>query len=183
MSSSYGEVDRSDIPIVAPEYGVVNNSSIVRSLRIGSIVPEWAVAKFDPSGDSTMRTIAAHGLGVFLPAGAVLIGAFVDVITTFTSATDAATIALATLQSANDIVSALAISDATNIWDAGLHAGKIGYPNFGADAAHDSQVEVAALFAASFLKLTARRELTATVAVEALTAGKANIYVAYLPGD
>lgn len=134
---------------------------------------------FDPSGNTDHRTIAAHALGAALPKNAIITGLFYDVITTFTSATDAATVALK-IQSANDLLSAIAISDASNVLDAGVHGGLIGYPNFGADAAHDSQVEVAALFAATYLKLTAAVQITATVAVEALTAGKMNIFARYV---
>lgn len=134
-------------------------------------------AALDSSGVAN-TTIAAHGLGVFLPTKAVITRFWFDVVTTFTSATDAATIAYSA-QSANDLLSALEISNAQNIHDAGIHAGIPGFPNMGADAAHDSQVEVAALFAASMIKLTAEREITATVAVEALTAGKAVLFVEY----
>lgn len=142
-----------------------------------------ATAIFDTAGlDSSgvaNTTQAAHGLGVYLPIKAVVTRFWYDVITTFTSATDAATIAVKA-QSANDLIAAIAISDATNVWDAGIHAGKVGFPNFGADAAHDSAVEVAALFAATFIKLTAEREIVATVAgSEDLTAGKAVFFVEY----
>jgi hypothetical protein len=141
-----------------------------------------AVATFDPSGNTSHRTTAAHGLGVYLPDNAIVLRAWYDVVTTLTSATDAATIALK-VQGANDLVSALAISDASNIWDAGAHGCLPLAPNLGADAAHDTQLEVVALFAALQIKLTAERELTATVAVEALTAGKLILYVEYVISD
>ncbi len=141
-----------------------------------------ARATFNPSAVTGDRTIAAHTLGVTLPDNAVILDFMVDVITTFTSATDAATIAYH-LQSADDLLAAIAISDASNVHDAGLHGGKIGAPGLGADAAHDTQLEVAALIAASRLKLTAARTITATVAVEALTAGKAELYVSWMPGS
>jgi hypothetical protein len=134
----------------------------------------------DSSGASN-KTIAAHGLGVFLPNKAIITKFWYDVTTTFTSATDAGTIAYHA-QAANDLLAAIAISDATNVHDAGIRAGKVGFPALGADAAHDTQVEVAALFAATMIKLTAEREITATVAVEALTAGKATLYVEYMIG-
>ena len=140
-----------------------------------------ARATFDPSSVAGQRTIAAHGLGVTIPANAVILGFIYDVSTTFTSGTDAATVAFS-LEGANDLLAAIAISDATNVLDAGRHAGKPGYPNFGADAAHDTQPEVAALFASTFLKTTADREITATVAAEALTAGKATLFVLYAIG-
>lgn len=147
----------------------------------GLTMKKTAIAIFDPSANTGERTTGAHGLGVYIPDNAVITSIVVDVITTFTSADDSGTIALHA-QSANDIVSAIAISDASNVWDAGLHGSKVGFPNFGADAAHDSALEVAALFAGAMLKLTAEREITATVAVQALTAGKAVIYVEYVEG-
>ena len=149
----------------------------------GVVAKRVAQAVFNPSANTGERTIAAHGLGVYLPDNAVLTAAFYDVVTTFTSAgADAGTIALHA-QAADDIVAAIAISDASNPWDAGIHGTKIGYPNLGADAAHDSALEVAALFAGTMLKLTAERELTATVATQALTAGKLVLYVEYVLGD
>lgn len=147
----------------------------------GTTAKRVASAVFDPSANTGERTIGAHGLGVYVPDNAIIEKVYVDVVTTFTSATDAATIALH-LQAAGDIVAAIAISDASNVWDAGIRGSKIGYPNLGADAAHDSAVEVAALYAGTMLKLTAEREITATVAVEALTAGKAVVYVEYMLG-
>ena len=185
MQTLNQEVRRSEVPHVAPDYILENNSGITETFKNVGMVPKWVAATFDPSGDSTMRTAAAHGLGMYIPDNAIVIAGFVDVITTFQSTaggTDLATIALH-LQSADDFVAAISIAAAGDVWDAGLHGCKIGYPNLGADAAHDSQVEVAALFAGTFLKMTARRELTATVATAALTAGKANIYVCYLTGE
>lgn len=141
-----------------------------------------ARATFNPSAVAGQRAIAAHGLGVTLPINAILEKAYVDVITTFTSATDAGTIAIHA-QGAGDIIAAIAISDGTNVWDAGIHGSKIGFPALGADAAHDTAVEVAALFTGTYLKLTAARELTVTVAVEALTAGKLILFVEYVISD
>jgi hypothetical protein len=138
-----------------------------------------ARATFDPSATAASRTIAAHGLGVTIPDNAILTKVFVDVITTFTSASDAGTIAIHA-QGADDIIAAIAISDATNVWDAGIHGSKIGFPALGDDAAHNTAVEVAALFTGTYLKMTAARELTATVAVEALTAGKAILFAEYV---
>lgn len=110
---------------------------------------------FDPSADATMRTVAAHGLGVTLPINAVICGGFYRVITTFASAADSATIALHA-QAANDIRTAVAISDGANPWDAGLQpiTPKANTPE------------------STGIICTAAREITATVAVQALTAGK-----------
>ncbi len=171
-----GEVIKKDVPIVAPEFRLSRSAS-TRVPHRGLRPVEMAMATYDVTGGDS-GSIAAHNLGVFIPKNAIVTRVWVDVITTFTSSTDAATMAIS-LQSANDAVSALAISDATNIWDAGMHGSKIGFPNFGADAAHDSAVEVAALFAGTFLKLTAEREIVVTNAVEIVTAGKMNIFVEY----
>jgi hypothetical protein len=180
-----GEVLRKDIPVVATEFQIANKSGVTRTKRNGTVVREVAVATFNPSAVTGDRTAAAHALGVYIPSGAIITKVWYDVVTTFASTaggTDLATIALH-VQSAGDIVVAIAISDASNVWDAGMHASIIGFPNFGADAAHDSALEVAALFAATYLKTTAVREITATVATAALTAGKLNVYVEYTLSD
>lgn len=177
-----GEIKRSDVPVVATEFQIANKSGITRTKRPGTVVREIAVATYDVTGGDSGAS-GAHGLGVYIPSKAIITKAWVDVVTTFTDgASDTATIALH-VQAANDIVSALAIADATNVWDAGVHGSKIGFPNFGADAAHDSALEVAALFAGSYLKMTAVREITATVAIADLTAGKMNVYVEYVLSD
>lgn len=131
----------------------------------------------DSSGASN-KTIAAHGLGVYLPIGAIITNAWTDVITTFTSATDAGTIALKS-EGTGDLKAAIAISDASNVWDAGLH-GCLPGSYAEATVAGDTAILDAARKAASYIKLTAERELIATVAVEALTAGKAVVFVEYI---
>ena len=177
------EIFNKDVPIQAPDFKVKNRTGVTRTKRTGGVLREMVVAEFNPTANTGERTIAAHGLGVYIPTKAIVTRVWIDVVTTFTSAgADAGTIALH-LQSANDVVSAIAISDASEVWDAGIHGSKIGYPNLGADAAHDSALEVAALFAGTMLKMTAQRELTATVAEQALTAGKANIFVEYVISD
>lgn len=140
-----------------------------------------AVATFkfggtDSSGAS-MSTIASHGLGVTIPSGAIVTEARYVVNSIFTSATDAATIAL-TLQSAGDLKAAIAISDATNVWDPGLRGCLPG--NHALDGNALTAIAMAAAKAASEITTTAERELTATVAVEALTGGELTLYVTYL---
>jgi hypothetical protein len=120
-----------------------------------------ARATYDFSSDG--GAIGAIGLGVTLPDNAVVIGGFVDVITTATSATDAGTGAIS-VQSADDIVAAIAISDGSNPWDAGLQAivPKSNTPE------------------STGIKLTADREITFTIAVEAFTAGKFEVFLHYV---
>lgn len=130
------------------------------------------------SAGAANTTIAAHGSGVFIPATAIITGAYYLVNTTFTSATDAATIALK-VEGANDLKAAIAISDASNVWDAGIH-GCLPGAYAERTVAGDTAVLDAASKAASFIKTTATRELIATVAVEALTAGKLTLFVEYV---
>ena len=138
-------------------------------------------ATFNPSANTSQRTIATHSLGVFIPQSAVILRAFYDVVTTFTSATDAATIALQS-EGANDIVSAIAISDASNPWDAGNHAG---LPQPALSVFHASNnptaVQMQDVVGDSLISVgTTAKELKAVVAVEALTAGKLNLFVEYV---
>lgn len=153
--------------------GAVKLDSGLSARYVASAIYDTAVT--DSSAVSN-KTIAAHGLGVYLPTKAIITRAWWDVITTFTSATDAGTIAFSA-QSAGDINAAIAISNASNVWDAGVHAGIPG--SFALDGNALSQVAMAAALSATFIKLTAERELVATVAVEALTAGKAVLFVEY----
>lgn len=111
------------------------------------------------------KSIAAHGLGLTVPKGAVVTRVLYKVLTTFTSATDAATIALS-LNGANDIVSAVAISNGANPWDS-------------------TSVPVATIVTDTLstnLAVTTDggKELTATVASEALTAGKLVVWVEWV---
>lgn len=124
-------------------------------------------------------TVATHGTGVFIPANAVVTNAFYNVRTTFTSAADSATLALS-IASAGDLVAAIAIDDASNVWDSGVHGTLLTAPNLGNDAAHDTALETIALFAALPLVMSAVKEVTVAVAVQALTAGEMDLYIEYV---
>jgi hypothetical protein len=109
--------------------------------------------------------IKAYSLGVWVPKGAVVLGGMVDSITTCVSAgADAGTMALSIL-AANDLVTAIAISDGTNPWDAGLHAIKPLWT------------------AATGIKMTAKGVLTATIASQIFSAGKFHVHLFYVMGD
>lgn len=135
----------------------VSKNSLTHGYKFGQ-----AKCVFDPSGDSDLRTIAAHGCGLTIPKDAIVTFVAYDVLTTFTSATDAATIAVK-IVGANDVVSALAISDVSNIWDAGIFE-------------TIPKVETST----TWLTTTADSEVTFTVAVEALTAGKLVLWVQWM---
>lgn len=171
---------RFDTKLIAPHYRVKRGATNVES---GLMVQYVAFALFDTAANDSLgvsnKTVAAHGLGVFLPLGAVILNAWTDVKTAFTSGTSAATIALK-LQTANDMVSAVAINSGSSRWGTGL-----GGTLFGTQALDGNSLTAiasAAAAAASMVKLTAEREITATVAVEALTAGKMGVYVEYYIG-
>lgn len=116
-----------------------------------------AVATFDATAGVAIGT---HLLDAYIPDNALIIRTGYEVLTTFTSATDAATIALGV---ATDVTfrSALAISNGANPFDAGVFAGaQTGYASAG--------------------KTTAQRQLQAVVAVEALTAGVLRVYAEWV---
>lgn len=122
------------------------------------------VQKFEFGLATGETAIAAHKLGV-LPAGATITQAWIDVDTTFTSGTDAATIALGYTGAAGAFDAAIAISDVSNPWDAAV-------PRV-SDAAADGAV-------GNFVVISSDVDVLATVAVEALTAGKGFLYIKYV---
>lgn len=128
----------------------------------GLQVAKIARATYDFAVDG--GAIGAIGLGVTIPDNAIIKSAVYDVITTLTSSGDTATIALH-IQSADDVVIAVAIGTGTP-WDAGLRAA---IPDGG--------------LVTNMFKTTVPREITATIAVEAVTAGKFHLYVEYVVSD
>lgn len=122
---------------------------------------------FDPSANAGERTIAAHGLGVTIPDNAIILGGGVEILTTFASADDSGTIALH-IQSANDLITATAISSGT-FWDAVAYKGIV-----------PTALELGGV--ATAIKLSAAREITATVGTQALTAGKLVGWLIYVIG-
>jgi len=139
------------------------------------------------TSDVSNLTADAHPLGVYIPDNAIVVNAFYDVITTFTSTaggTDKATVALM-IQGAGDLVVAIAIETGTP-WDAGLHGTLAGSPAVGSDATtltKGTSILFASVKAASFIKTTARREVTATVGTQALISGKLNLYIEYIMSE
>lgn len=118
---------------------------------------------FDPSATSGDRTIAAHTCGLKIPKNAVVKFAAYKVLTTFTSATDAATIAIHVV-AANDVVSAVSIATGTT-WDAAT-----------IPIETIPKVETST----TWLVTTVDSDVTFTVAVEALTAGKMVVWFEWL---
>lgn len=124
------------------------------------------VARFEfDAGVTANRTIAAHGTGVTIPANAIVVGGFFDVNTLFTSAsTNTGTIAIS-VEGANDIQTAAAVSGAP-------------YASIGRKAI----VPKANTPETTSVKASTAKEITCTVAVAALTAGKLTGYLYYVEG-
>lgn len=155
-----GDTTISNAGVVAIGAGKVLETMLAVPTSAALNAHRIARAVFDPSAVAGDRTIAAHSMTVTLPDNAVITRAWYDVITTFTSATDAATIAIH-VEGANDVVTATAISAGGNVWDAGLH----------------EAIQVGT--AATMVKTSAARAITATVASEELTAGKLVLFLEY----
>lgn len=145
-------------------------SSITAASDTGAGVSLFRAARFtfDPTANAGDRTIGAHVVGPIIPDNALILGGGMEILTTFTSATDAGTIA-ASVEGANDLVTATAISSGT-FWDAVKYKGIV-----------PTALELAGV--ATPIKLTAARQVTFTVAVEALTAGKLVGWVFYMVGE
>lgn len=124
------------------------------------------VARFEfDAGIVANRTVAAHGTGVTIPIHGIVVGGFFDVNTLFTSAdTNTGTIAIS-VQAANDIQAAAAVSGAP-------------YSSIGRKAI----VPKANTPESTSVKATAAREITCTVAVAALLTGKLTGYLYFVPG-
>lgn len=124
------------------------------------------VARFEfDAGIVANRTVAAHGTGVNLPAHSIVVGGFLDVNTLFTSAsTNTGTIAVS-MEAANDIQTAAAVSGAP-------------YSSIGCKAITPK----ANTPESTSIKTTADREITCTVAVAALLTGKLTGYLYFVEG-
>ena len=138
------------------ELGPVGTDVGLGVLRVARFVFDCAVAGNLPIG--------AHGTGVTLPIHAIVVGGFVDVNTAFTSTNSTSTIAIS-VQAANDIISATAVSGAP-------------YSTIGRKAITPK----ANTPESTSVKCTAAREITVTVAVEALLTGKLTGYLYYVEG-
>lgn len=87
----------------------------------GLYVRKFGIAKYDFAVDGGTAGAITLASTCTIPDNAVVTAVNYDVITTCTSASDAATIKL-TLPTDGDISTAIAISDGSNPWDAGAHA-------------------------------------------------------------
>lgn len=113
----------------------------------------------------TKNAIGAILTGVVIPANHIIVDSRYDVPTTCTtSGSDAGTMAIH-VESANDIVSATAVSTGTT-WDNVANT-----------------VAGTPVSAATAVKTTANREVTFTLATKAFTAGKVVVYLEVVPSE
>lgn len=134
----------------------------IGNLRVARFT--FDTTKKDSGGTNLNSTVAAHGTGVTIPIYGIVVGGFVDVNTALTSTNSTAQIAIK-VEGANDIISAAAVSGAP-------------WSTIGRKAI----VPKANTPESTGVKTTAAREITVTVTVEALTAGKFTGYLYFLEG-
>lgn len=142
----------------------VTEAMLKASSTVGLGVRRRAYCVFDPTGVVGDRTQAAHALAAIIPDKAFVTGFWYWVETTFTSAADSATVALH-IQAANDCLTAIAISDVSNVLDSTTK------PVEGTPVVETTS---------SWLATSAARAITATVGVQALTGGKMHIWADYM---
>jgi len=150
-----------------------------------------AIGTWD-AGTTTLANNASASCtagSIWLPDGALITQAYYFVQTTLADGgDDSAGLALGYTGATAAFVANIAISAtgtngvAAGQWDAGIHGTLVGMgANLGADAAHDSALEVIALNAATMIHLTADKELLLTTADdEAVEVGKLSLWVEYV---
>jgi len=143
---------------------IINVLNAIRYTNDGLMFLGVAKFTFNPSANTSERTIAAHGTGVTIPQYGLVVGGFVDVNTVFDSAASTATVAIS-VEGANDIITAAAVSGAP--WST------IGRKAITPKANTPESTSV---------KASTAKEITVTVAVQALTQGKLTGYLYYVPG-
>lgn len=146
----------------------VANIELASGSADGVGVMRTARFTFDPTTNADERTVAAHTVGPIIPDNSLILGGGMEILTTFTSADDSATIA-ASVNGANDLVTATAISSGT-FWDAVKYKGIV-----------PTGLELAGV--ATPIKLTADRQVTFTVGTQALTGGKLVGWLFYVVGE
>lgn len=135
---------------VLPPESITGTEVLADATVPGPFVARVYRAVYDFSVDGGAQGAISLDDADELPSGYLVFGFTYNVITTCTSATDAATVSL-TIPTDGDLIAAVAISNAANPWDAGAHAA--------------GQYNRAAV-------TTAARTPQVTVATEDLTAGK-----------
>jgi len=128
--------------------------------KTAPLVYDFAV---DGGAISAISMLDSDGVLFSLPDNSIITKAYYEVITTFTSAGDTATVSLGHADDAAGVFAAVAIETGTD-WDAAIPK---------------ACIQTGAIATAS-LKSTAARPLLFTIAVQALTAGKMHLFLEYI---
>ena len=149
------------------------------------VIGTWNAASRTWANNASASCIDELGnaKSIWVPDGALITKAYYHVATTCADGNDdSQTLALGYTGATGAFVAAIAINNSTNVWDAGAHGTLVGMgAALGADAAHDTALEVIALNAATMIHLTADKELLLTTADdEAVDVGKLSLFVHYV---
>lgn len=130
------------------------------ALGNGHYFEKVAVVNFDATADSSLRTAEAHGMGVYLPANAMVTQTWFSVQTQFTDS-GSGTLAWS-CEDANNLYTATDVTGITTATTTGAATGS----------------------AATMVKgISSRCQITATVGGVPLDGGKMRFYVRYLVGN
>jgi len=117
---------------MAENYGVYNSTTLkgniteqldkaARGANMGAKKSVAAYFSYPTVGETAVNGIDPETKATVTLPKCIITDAYYYVDTTFTAAADAAVIKLGTSEDDDEFVAAVAISDASNTWDAGLH--------------------------------------------------------------
>jgi hypothetical protein len=116
---------------------------------------------------------------VTIPSGAIITDVIVDVETTcVTAGADAGTAAIGYTAATGAFVAAIAVSDASNVWDAGIQGSLL--KSYALDGNALTAVAMKNAIADTFIKAGANVNLLLTLATQSFTEGKISVYVKYI---
>lgn len=158
-----GDISQSGSTFTIAAGAVTNAKTADTTGAAGLALRKSAIVVYDFAVDGGSAGVIALTGAPTIPDNAVVWVESYEVVTTLTSAGDTATVTL-TMPTDGDLMTAIAINDASNPWDAGAYV-----------------MGTKALVAANETpkKLTAARVPTITVGVQNLTAGKIVFQLAY----
>lgn len=161
-----GDVTMTNAGVVTVANDAITEAKVADSDGTGGLyIKKTALAVYDFSVDGGAQGAVVLADSATIPDNAVVTAVSYDVLTTCTSSTDASTISL-TLPTDGALTTAIAISDGSNPWDAGVQSALTGGGAFGT--------------APTTLKTTGARAIGITIAGgEDLTAGKIVFAVEY----
>ncbi len=165
VTSTAAELNILDgVTSTAAELNRVDESTTEPADAPWASIMRMAKAEYDFAVDG--GAVSAIDLNVDIPDNALIVMASVEVITTSTSSSDAGTGAIS-VEGANDVVTAIAISDGNDPWDSG--SGPL--------------IVIDPTDASTHVKTTSAQAVTFTIATEAFTAGKFNVHLGYIIGE